>query len=84
MPDRTNVGGTVTAADSDASPALAVILATPSVTPVTRPVPSTVATAGSLDSHENSACDISSHKGNQKGLTGHKNTTRSQSIQGWE
>ena len=46
---------TGTTAEPDASPALAVIVATPSATAVTRPPASTVATAASLDSHENSA-----------------------------
>ena len=46
---------TVTAADWVVPPDDAVIIATPSATPVTRPDPSTVATAASLDSHENSA-----------------------------
>ena len=39
----------------DASPALAVIVAVPSATAVTRPEASTVAIAASLDAHENSA-----------------------------
>ena len=46
---------TVTTADPDASPALAVIVAVPFAAAVTRPEPSTAATASSLDSHENSA-----------------------------
>ena len=46
---------TVTSAVPVASPALAVIVALPSPAAVTSPEPSTVATASSPDSHENSA-----------------------------
>ena len=46
---------TVTATLPDAAPALAVIVAVPLPAAVTRPAASTVATASSLDSHENSA-----------------------------
>ena len=45
----------MTSAVPVASPALAVIVALPSPAAVTRPAPSTVATASSLDRHENSA-----------------------------
>ena len=40
---------------AEAAPALAVIVAVPSATAVTKPPASTVATPASLDSHENSA-----------------------------
>ena len=56
---------TVTTAEPDADPALTVIVAVPSATPVTRPDASTVATELSLDSHDNfasaTACPFASN-----------------------
>ena len=46
---------TATSADPEADSELAVIAATPTATPITRPDALTVAIAASLDSHENSA-----------------------------
>ena len=53
--ERAGCSGTAMCVVPGTSPALAVIVAVPSATPVTRPAASTVATATSLDSHENSA-----------------------------
>ena len=49
------MGGTVTIAEPDAAPALAVTVATPSPIPDTIPMAFTSATRSSADSHENAA-----------------------------